>query len=106
MLTDVLTHSFTQHMTYSSYAYSYVLIPFLVIDYKASIVLLLIPPSFYKYSASPSVYKLLWQSANASSQSPASKLLFYLLRCPYLSIVLYQFTSISPYYISESCRLQ
>ena len=43
MLTDVLTHSFTQHMTHPPYAYSYVLIPCLLINYKAPIVLLPIP---------------------------------------------------------------
>ena len=43
MLTDVLTHSFTQHMTHPPYAYSYMLIPCLLIDYKAPIVLLPIP---------------------------------------------------------------
>ena len=43
MLTDVLTYSFTQHMTHPPYAYSYVLIPCLLIDYKAPIVFLPIP---------------------------------------------------------------
>ena len=42
-----------------------------------------------------------WQSANANSQSPASKLF---LRHPHLCIVLYLFTSVSPCQVSELCR--
>ena len=38
MLTDVFTHSFTQYMTHPSYAYSFLLIPCLLIIYKAPIV--------------------------------------------------------------------
>ena len=43
MLTDELTHCFTQQLINPSYAYSYMLIPCLPIDYKA--------PSFWLISA-------------------------------------------------------
>ena len=56
MLTDMLTHSFTQHMTHPPYAYSYVLIPCLLIDYKAPIVLLPIP---YKACFFPPLFEIL-----------------------------------------------
>ena len=46
MLTDVLTYCFTHQLINPSYAYSYVLIPCLLIDYKAPIVLLPIPYKF------------------------------------------------------------
>ena len=43
MLTDVLTYTFAQHMTHPPNAYSFMLIPCLVITYKAPIILLPIP---------------------------------------------------------------
>ena len=56
----------------------------------------------YKYCLLPPMYiGYFWQSANASSQSPASKLF---LRRPYLSIVLSLFASVSPCQVPESCR--
>ena len=69
MLTDVLTQSFTQHMTHPPYAYSYMLIPCLLIDYKAPIVLLqsLLPSllSVFEILCFPHVYK-----ASGAQRSP------------------------------------
>ena len=82
--------------------YSYVLVPFLIDCLQTLYCSLTNPPIFYKYCLLPPMYiSCFWQSANASSQSPASKLF---LRCPYLCIMLYLFTSVSPYQVSESCR--
>ena len=56
-------------MTYSPYAYSYVLIPCLLINYKAPIVLLQIPykasffpPFLFEILCFPHVYKAPWSS--------------------------------------------
>ena len=68
MLIDQLTHSLTHQLINPSIVYSYMLIPCLLIDYKAPIVLLQILSSFdqlclplfflyLKYYASFSVYK-------------------------------------------------
>ena len=54
MLTDELTHCFTQQLINPSYAYSYMLIPCLPIDDKPPIVLLQIPykaPLFFTNTA-------------------------------------------------------
>ena len=69
MLTDELTHCFTPQLINPSYAYSFMLIPCLPIDYKAPIVLLQIPykacffPTFlFEILCFPHVYNAPWSS--------------------------------------------
>ena len=106
LLTPQLTHSLTKHADQCAYSFLYsahdssslcLLIcayPLLTDRLQSLYCSLTNPPFFYKYCLLPPVYiSCFWQSANASSQFPASKLF---LRHPYLYIVLYQFASVSP----------
>ena len=79
MLTDELTHCFTQQLINPSYAYSYMLIPCLPIDYKAPIVLLQIPQLLTHFC----LLFLAYWSAYWSSPLLTDQLTHSLLICAY-----------------------
>ena len=101
LLTPQLTHSLTKHADWC--AYSYVLIPCLLIDYKAPIVLLQIPykacffpPFLFEILCFPHVYK-----APGAHRSPGGipPSIAWNYLSPRTSL------SVSPLFF-ESCRLQ